>query len=302
MSKHLIIEIGTNSIKCLKANYIDGSWSNLSDAVYPSRIGENLSKTGKISPEAMERNLKVIIDILAETSAQGHYSLHIIATESLRLAANADEFVQKVFDLTGQKVEILSGDAEAELSFLGVTSEKTDFEDNLAVIDIGGGSTELTIGQGKNILSTQSIPIGAVRLTEFCIRHDPISAEELNIITSLIDANLSKYKITKPITKLIGVGGTITTLAALHYNQAGADNTKLDGLVLTRGEIKTLINFLINMSLRKKQMLPNMPKGRADIILAGALILENLMLKTGLKEITVSIRGVRHGYLFTRIS
>jgi len=301
MNKQLIIEIGTNSIKSLKAEYLNGAWQNLTDAVYPVRIGENLARTGLLDEKAINRNLDCIAALLTKNSIKNDYETHIIATESLRRAANADEFAKQIKTLFGIEVEILTGAEEAELSYCAATSEGLANQENTAVIDIGGGSTELTIGLGNKILSKQSLPIGAVKITEMCFKHDPVTAAELFAAKNYINEFVNQVGVQYPIHRLIGVGGTLTTLAAISFANADSVLSGLDNTVLTLEAIQAKIELFLGKTVAETEMLPNMPAGRADIILAGSLLLSKLMQQLGFTEITVSARGVRHGYLFSRI-
>jgi exopolyphosphatase/guanosine-5'-triphosphate,3'-diphosphate pyrophosphatase len=301
MHKQLIIEIGTNSIKCLKADYLNGAWQNLTDSVYPVRIGENLASTGLLDEQAINRNLDCIAALLTDKGIKNTYQIHLIATESLRRAANADEFIKQIKTLHGIEVEILSGAEEAELSYRAATYNRETDEEIVAVIDIGGGSTELTIGHGSKILSKQSLPIGAVKLTEMCFLHDPVTPAEPAKVQILMEAIVKQIRLTLPITELIGVGGTVTTLAAISSEQDGKLFPGLESTILTLETVQKMIDLLMTKTVIEIEKLPNMPSGRADIILAGSLILEKLMRQLGILEISVSVRGVRHGYLYSRI-
>ncbi len=301
MNKYLIIEIGTNTTKSLRAQYNDGTWQNIEDSIYASRLGENLSVTGILSKDVIKRNLDIIKSILLEYSNESGVITHIIATESVRKAANAEEFIRQVYDCCNIKIEVLTGEEEAMLAYRGATYHSLSDDRLTEVVDIGGGSTELTIGFGDKIVSTQSLPIGAVKLTEFCIHHDPPSTCDIEMMQSIINDRIKMIAPGNSMIKLIGVGGTITTLAAL--NSAGKQDTVADveQIILLLQDVQKMINLISPMNLKEKKALPNMPEGRADIILAGAVLLEMLMQKLRQSELIVSVRGVRHGYLFTYI-
>lgn len=301
MNKHVILEIGTNSIKRLYAEYHDGTWQNLSDALYPARLGENLESTGVLNQIAMERNLNILVKALSPYKEQADCTIHIIATESLRKAHNADEFVDMVKLITGCGIEIISGENEAELSFLGATLHSAVNDETICVIDIGGGSTELTLAQGKNIKSKESMPIGAVKLTEICFHNDPVIIEELSIIRKLINRHVHRLEVNVTIDRIIGVGGIFTALAILKSREGSGDFKAIDNSVLSLADIQQMIDFFSGKTVSEIELIPNMPTGRADIILAGSIILECIMLRLALPEVYVCIRGVRHGYLYSRV-
>ena len=299
MDKILIIEIGTNSIKSLRAEFINGAWQFISEAVCPARLGENLAATGMLNAMAIQRNIEFIEAEISDCKTE--YSISIIATESLRMARNANDFLTTIYERFGIHLEILTGDEEAELAYRAVAHRNNAKDGYIGVIDIGGGSTELTIGRGDQIISTQSLPIGAVKLTEFCFLNNPVTPEELNLASNLINSFVSKIQLSKTIKKLFGVGGTVTALAALDIDKNDNLYQQIEGKMLSLDRIKSQITILSTKTMAEKQTMVNMPEGRADIILAGAMILEQVIRKVDLVDINVSTKGVRHGYLFTRI-
>lgn len=301
MNKHIIIEIGTNTTKALRADYVKGKWIVVSDTLFFTRLGQDLAVTGKLNNKAMERNLDTIANVLQMYTGNKEIDFHIIATESLRIAANSDEFLAQINNITSTKVEILSGEKEGELAYRAATYPNLNNEESVIVLDIGGGSTEFTLGCGAEIQYIISLPIGAVKLTELCIKNDPVTNDELSSIDTLIDAQMNGIKIKQPIKKMIGVGGTITTLAMLAYNKSVSDIPLIKGKQFSLEAIQKQIRLLANLTVKERKKLNNMPTGRADIILAGSLILEKAMNKFGLSDITVSTIGVRHGYLYSCI-
>lgn len=301
MNKYLIIEIGTNSTKSLEAEYLNGQWHNLTDTIYPSRLGIKLGITGILDKKAMSGNVEVIKNIINNINATSDCEVHIIATESLRKADNAFEFVKQVHIDTGLDIKILTGVEEAELAYQGATFGRYDTIEPISVIDIGGGSTELIFGEKDKISACKSYPIGAVKLTEFCYHNDPWKELEIMVISELINAHITDVRADYRVHKLIGVGGTVTTLAALNTAKKLDCVSALDGMALSLVDIKKLIYLFESKTLAEKESMTNMPKGRADIILAGSMILDKIMLRLGMDEVIVSTKGVRHGYLYSLI-
>jgi exopolyphosphatase/guanosine-5'-triphosphate,3'-diphosphate pyrophosphatase len=304
MKKQLIIEIGSNTIKAIWAERLNNAWEVLSGAIYPTRLGEGVSQSGLLSLPAMERNLDAIAEIISKSDDADKPEVYIIATESLRKAENAEDFLTQVKARFQLGIEILSGDREAELSFLAATQPLKKSEQAVAVIDIGGGSTELAIGKAGTAAWQKSLPIGAVRMTEQFIRHDPPATSEIKAMQTQIRSSISEYQTATKIEQLIGVGGTVTTLARLSgygLSSTSGDIPELNGMTLPGTEILRLKNLFSIMTLTQKEAIPRMPKGRADIILAGACILLTAMDYLKVQEITVSTGGVRHGYLYSLV-
>lgn len=309
MKKTVIIEIGTNSIKALCAERNASGWKFLSDDLYPTRIGEGKAQTELLSRDGIQRSLRAIDAILHKQTVYPEPEIHIIATESLRSANNADIFINAVKVQSGLQVEILSGSDEAHYSFLAAASEACKTEETIAVLDIGGGSTELIIGRKNEVLHKQSYPIGAVKLTEKFIQNNPPLTSDIVSAKEFITAQIKDIGIGVSMSELRGVGGTVTTLALLSIPQDQVLSLQveeaialIDGSELSLEQISYFISKFSALTIKEKEMIPLMPKGRADIILAGTLILDEFMQALNLQKITVSNRGVRFGYLYSRCS
>lgn len=309
MERKLIIEIGTNTIKTLYAERTGSGWKILSDELYPARIGAGKAQTGKLSADGITRSLAAIGDIVSKHSDLRDSDIHIIATESLRKADNAMEFINSVTELYGLRIEIISGVEEAHFAFLAAASEPLDPEGVIAVLDIGGGSTELLIGKKDEILHQQSYPIGALKLTEHVIQNDPPLESEIGTAREFVADQITDITQAVSLSELIGVGGTVTTLALLTIPQGKALSVSIEEAIsmidrtyLSMDQISALTSKLSELTISEKESLPLMPKGRADIILAGTLIMDEFMQALKLQKITVSTRGVRYGYLYSRCS
>jgi exopolyphosphatase / guanosine-5'-triphosphate,3'-diphosphate pyrophosphatase len=296
MNRHLIIEIGTNSIKHLYANYTNERWEIISEQVYPVRPGEGVSATGMISAAAMQRCIETIDSIMALYPIEQDITYHIIATESLRRPSNADEFTILIYDRFKLQVEVLSGDEEAQLSFIAGSHICKNTGGYIGVLDIGGGSTELSIGLNGRYTNSASLPIGAVRLTEMYIKHDPITTTELDALQAKIKDAIQQLASLPKINYLVGVGGTISALARLSTQ----DFTAIKGMKLSLKDIQTKTEMLGKLTINEKANLPGMPRSRADIIFAGSLILFNIEQLLCMDELIVSTEGVRYGYLYSR--
>jgi exopolyphosphatase / guanosine-5'-triphosphate,3'-diphosphate pyrophosphatase len=302
MKKQVIIEIGTNSIKAMSAIRLQESWRILSHEVYPARLGEGLHHFSRLSAPAMQRNLQVLEQIVSEFPDKNNANVHIIATEGLRKAGNADKFTTAVMQRFGLSVKILSGEEEAGYSYLAATCGRIKSNQAICVLDIGGGSTELALGKTAEILQHRSFPMGAVGLAERFITTDPPSGEEVRQMQEFALETLSDFDTTQKTDELVAVGGTVTTLARVSgYGIRPESPTNADnhGMPLSLKEVQRLVGMFSQMPVSRIKKIPGMPEGRADIILAGAIILEAAMLHLEMQEATVSNRGVRYGYLFS---
>ncbi|HOV16436.1 MAG TPA: hypothetical protein PLF50_02930 [Candidatus Cloacimonadota bacterium] len=294
MSQKIIIELGTNTMKVLHARRTQDDWEILNELVLPTRLGEGLQRTHLLSPQAQERNLKAVSDLVFRFSSIKDLSFDIIATAALRHAKNTEQFIQAVKDTTGLTITLLSGKEEAKLSFLACARQISDKNLRLGVLDIGGGSTEFTIGHTGKIDLQISTRYGAVSLTERFFEHDPPYGNEILACQNYVAERVMKYKESISIDKLTGVGGTLTTLVYLEEKQAFPFQT----YTLKIDKILHWAETLARMPLEKKQMLPGMMMGRADIILAGVMILLQFIRISRSSDILVSSQGIRHGWLY----
>jgi exopolyphosphatase / guanosine-5'-triphosphate,3'-diphosphate pyrophosphatase len=297
MKDRVIIEIGTNSIKTLHAKLEASDWRVVSQNIYPTRIGERAASSNSISADVMERNLQAIGDILSGYYEEQDIAFEIIATESLRKPANAAEFISAVKQRFGLDIQVITGKEEAELACLAGAYYITDQDKTAAILDIGGGSTELTLLKGGQILLQTSLPWGAVSLTNQYFGHkhqnELILPSEINTLHIYLHNELAKLPTQEVVTQLIAIGGTVTTLASLE----GFSYQEMDGIELAESIIRNRIEHLTGLTNEEKQNLPGMPRGRGDIILAGVLILDKILQHFGLKQFTVSVRGVRYGWM-----
>jgi exopolyphosphatase/guanosine-5'-triphosphate,3'-diphosphate pyrophosphatase len=293
----LIIEMGTNSIKCLSAQWVNTGWIVISDSVHPTRLGEGLAERCEFSEAAMQRNIAEIAALMQSHPEVQQQDIHLIATQSMRQAANSGEF-NHLCDLNcGLRFEILTGEQEAQFSYLAVLADLAADQESLAVLDIGGGSTELAIGIGRLLHSKQSLSIGAVSLTERFITSYPVDPLEFNRLQQMVVQRLQEYVIDQRITRLVGVGGTLVTLLLLDNPDLLTHPGAGDAMSITSEHLTEQIALFQTMPLSALAALPGMPAGRADIILAGCVIALAAMHLLGKESISISTQGVRHGYL-----
>ena len=293
------IDIGTNTILMLIADLSsDGTFSVVRDEQVIARLGKGVDAHRKITPETTERVIRFLRGFL--DIAHPFHPDRIVAcgTSALRDAVNGKEFVQSVRRELGLEIAIVSGDKEAELTYLGAASEflRPDSEKPFAVIDIGGGSTELTIGNGHAVKSKTSFDLGSVRLTERTLKKSPPALDALNQAEKEIRHAISSLPKLPPGTLLTGVAGTATTLAAIDLGLRDYDPRRVSGHELTLATVDRLSNQLGSLTIAQMaEIFPQIQPGRSDIIFAGTLILKETLKYLKTDVVTVSDRGLRYG-------
>ena len=293
-----VLDIGTNTILLLVADVdTQGTITPVGHGHEIVRLGVGVDEQRRILPEALQRAEETIGRFVAE--ARRHHSEQIIAcgTSALRDAANRAEIVTHIRNTTGVDIEILSGNEEAELTYLGAIGEFTrpGQDQKFAVLDIGGGSTEIILGTGTEVHSKQSYDIGCVRLTERFLETSPPSSLGISHALKSIREHLASQHPPDADARFIGVAGTLTTLGALDLNLPAYDPLAVSGHRLKRDTIESIFNRLRIRTKEEIQGIPQILPGRADIMLAGILILLEVMKQLEAEEITVSDRGLRYG-------
>lgn len=294
------IDIGTNTVLLLIAD-IDaaGHVSVLRDVHSIARLGKGVDKSMTIEPDSFARALKYLEDYKKISVEMQCERIVACGTSALRDATNREEFLRLAKDRLGLDVRVLTGEEEAELTYVGTVTEFISSDDvrPFSVLDIGGGSTELTSGIGPVYQSKRSLNIGSVRLTERFLEHSPPTENEIEAARREISAHISA--LIPPITEstLLGVAGTLTTLAAIDLGLTHYDPTRVGGHRLSRGSIGRIFEELRVKSLDELGAYPQIAEGRRDVILAGILILQETLDQLEADEITVSDRGLRYGIM-----
>ena len=267
------IDCGTNSIRLLIAELApDGTLVDLDRRLHLTRLGQGVDATGDFHPDALARTLAGVADFAAEIAGLGVDAVRLVATSAARDAGNRQAFFAGVRERLGVDAEIITGAEEARLSFRGAITALPHAAEPVLVMDIGGGSTELVLGAG-GALRDASLDIGSVRLRERFLHHDPPTAAEVAAATEHVDRLLDGSGIDLTSARTwIGVGGTATSLSALHQHLPVYDRTLVHGSVLTRAEVIALADALMASPIAQIRQLPTMHPRRADVICAGALI------------------------------
>ena len=286
------IDIGTNSMRLLIADYKNNKIENREKYINTTRIGQGVDKEGYITEEAMQRNLKALKEFSDKCKEEKCEKVYCMGTSALRDSKNGQDFVNRAKELTNIDVKIICGDEESNLGFMGVL-EGTDGnkKDDILVIDIGGGSTEFIIGNEEGIKFCKSENVGALRMTEKFITTDPISDEEFNAMTDFIEETISSTLDNikhMHISKLVGIGGAITSLSAMNQQLEVYSMEKVHNSVVTKKDLEKILQNLKNMTLNDKKTIKGLQPKRADIITAGVKILHIIMEKLEFETIVIS--------------
>lgn len=310
MPRFATLDIGTNSVLLLVAERTpEGRFTAICQRAEITRLGRGVDATGRLSPEGMEDTLRTLALFSTEARALGVDGIAVTATSAARDAANGPEFMQAAKDRAGLTVEIISGDEEAELAFAAVGDEWRERigDGGLVVIDIGGGSTEVIyggVGAGRNgevqVHFRKSFNVGSVRLTERFVKHDPPGAGELHQMSALLRQTLGELPPPPPHATVVGVAGTVTSLFAIENGIEPYDEKRIAGGVLELHALEGLRKQLTTLTLAQRRALPGLQPKRADVIPAGAMILEHALKTLGATRCGVSDRGVRWGLLSQR--
>jgi len=301
VSRYAAIDIGTNSVLLLVAERdAHGRWQAVSERAEITRLGKGVDRARALSPEAIEATLEVVGRFAAEARALGARDLAISATSAARDASNGAGFLDGVKDRAQVAAQILSGDEEARLSF---ASALADFggKSPLVAIDIGGGSTEFIFGDAAGAISfRKSFDVGSVRMTERFLAGDPPSPDELARLAAFLRETFAPLPRPVAGARVVGVAGTVTTVCAVARTIEPYDATLVHGAELTRAEIEATVSRLAHLPSVLRRTLPGLQPKRADVIVAGGVILQLALERLDASTVTVSDRGLRWGLLADR--
>lgn len=300
IKKIATIDIGTHSVLLLIAERVGGKVRSWVDQATLTRIGEGLGKNDVFLPESMERTLEVLKKYKKICDDQCVTNILCVGTAAFRKAKNASDFVKQVEKECGITTQIISGEREATLTWKAAS---TDFGENIMVVDIGGGSTEIIRHDSRKVHAV-SMPIGSVVLTEKYCHSDPISETDYQKICAAIEEQLSSFdtSILRHSETLIATAGTVTTLGAIKLGMKVYKHNEVHGTKLLQAELRAIIADFKSKTIEERKKIPGLEPGRADVILSGSLILEKVAGHFGFKEITVSDRGVRWGLIYNNLT
>ena len=310
MSRRLgAVDIGTNSVRLLVAD-ADGSGAEaplrtVDRRMRITRLGQGVGRSGRLHPDAVERTLAVLAEYREALDAAGAEGVRATATSAARDAANRHELLGAAADILGTGPEVLSGDQEGRLTFLGATTGLAEPSPHL-VVDIGGGSTEFVVGRSPDTVDgLVSIDVGCVRLTEAYLHSDPPAAEELSQAMSVVAAHLADVDQLLPAAAsaktLVGVAGSVTTVAAVELGLATYDPEAVHHFRLTRAAAEDVFRTLATESAEQRRHNPGLEPGRVDVIVGGTAVLVAIMRHWAFDEMIVSEADILDGLVRSQL-
>ena len=296
MRRFATIDIGSNSVLLLVAEPAPGGGLlTVDDRTTTTRLSEGLAASGVLSGPAMARTRDVVVDYVAAARAAGVEAIVAGGTAPLRMAENALDFVDGVEQACGVRVETLSGEDEAALTFAAARESFPPEAERVLVVDIGGASTELVPAVGGRALSRTSLPLGAVRLTERFLAGDPATAAERAALTAHAETLLKPALAASPAEVVVGGGGTLTTMAAVFHGLDPYDAAVVEGTRLSLADVAAQVADYGARAVASRRAIVGLAPSRADVILAGAAIAAAVLAASGAPTLVVTARGVRHG-------
>jgi exopolyphosphatase/guanosine-5'-triphosphate,3'-diphosphate pyrophosphatase len=299
--RYAVIDVGTSSVKFhVGERRADGRWRTIVDRSEITRLGQGLDESGRLAPEAIERTAEAIAGMIEEAAQNGVVSIVAAGTAGLRIAPNADELIDAVRARSGVRVEVIPGEVEARLAYLAARSGLELGPGSLVVFDTGGGSSQFTFGDGDRVDEQFSVNVGAARFTERYGLDGAVDEDVLAKALEGIAADLERLDGRPVPNTLVGIGGTVTNLAAVKHQLTSYDSEVVQGSRLDREEVDRQIELYRSRGADERREIPGLQPKRAEIILAGACIVRTVLTKLGSEWLLVSDRGLRHGILVER--
>jgi exopolyphosphatase/guanosine-5'-triphosphate,3'-diphosphate pyrophosphatase len=305
MARVAAVDCGTNSIRLLVADVTEAGLRDVHREMRVVRLGQGVDATGVLAPEAIERTRVALADYTMVLRRKGVERVRMVATSATRDAANRDDFFSMVRATLGAEAEVISGDEEARLSFDGAVGELDPDDGPFVVVDVGGGSTEVVVGEltpsGPVVQAACSVDVGCVRLTERCLPDDPPTAEQVEKARAVAAGILADAVAAVPVEGVrtwVGVSGTVTTLSALALNLPAYDPDVIHLSRLSLPDLHRVTTDLLAMPRAQRAALGPMHPGRVDVIGGGAIIVEELahgFARVGITEMVVSEHDILDG-------
>jgi exopolyphosphatase/guanosine-5'-triphosphate,3'-diphosphate pyrophosphatase len=290
------IDCGTNSVRLLIADVAGGRLTDLERLTEITRLGQGVDKTGRLAPEALERTFAVMRGYAKLITAHGAERVRVVATSASRDASNRADFMRGVVEIFDVEPEVIPGEEEAHLSFLGATRDLTMPAPYL-VVDIGGGSTEFVVG-AADADAARSMNIGCVRMTERHLRDDPPTPEQVAAATADIDAALTEVRTSVPVERartLVGLAGSVTTVSAIALELPAYDAAEIHLSSISAERVHAISRRLLMATRAERAAIPVMHPGRVDVIGAGSLILDRIMSDFDFDTVVVSEHDILDG-------
>jgi exopolyphosphatase/guanosine-5'-triphosphate,3'-diphosphate pyrophosphatase len=304
------VDVGTNSVRLLVADVeghdpADARIHIVDRRMRITRLGQSVNATRRLQPDAVERTVAVLREYRAAMDEKGVTAVRATATSAARDATNRDDFFGPAADALGAELELLSGEEEARLSFLGATAELTDEPAPYLVVDIGGGSTEFVLGTSKPE-GLISVDIGCVRVTEQFLASDPPAPEELSAAVSVVRDHLADVARELPgisgAQTLVGLAGTITTVAAVEQGLPEYDRERIHHFRLSKAAAEDVFRTLALEPADVRRHNPGLEAGRVDVIVGGAIVLVSILRAFAFDEVLVSEADILDGLVRSQVT
>ena len=301
-----VVDIGTNSTRLLVADVVGGSVAEeLARESTVTRLGQGVDATNRLADEAMERVFAVLTTYRAQIDELGAERTMAVLTSAVRDSTNGDAFRAQVRERFDLDARVLEGTEEAELTFLGATSERPADDDAIVVIDIGGGSTEFVIGHGGRVDFHASLQAGVVRMTERHLHHDPPTAAELASLTEDVRQTLTAglpEEVRDRARHVVAVAGTATMAAAMDLELEPYDPKRVHGHTVTRDTLTRLTEDLAGKTDAERKQTKGLHPDRSPTIVAGMALLRESIAAFGLDAAEVSEHDILRGAALRRAS
>lgn len=291
------LDCGTNSLRLLVADLLGTGKADVHREMRVVRLGQGVDRTGLLAPEALERTRAALIDYAATCRDLGVERTRLVATSATRDAGNREVFVAMVEEALGVPPEVVSGEEEAALSFLGATAGLDPADGPFAVTDIGGGSTEVVLGTTE-VEAACSVDVGCVRLTERHLHDDPPTAGQVAAARADVDAALEEVAAevkAETARTALGLAGSVTTVAAIALGLPSYQPERIHLSRIPAAQVREVTQRLLGMTRAERAALPVMHPGRVDVIGGGALVLLAAVERFGWDEVVVSESDILDG-------
>jgi exopolyphosphatase/guanosine-5'-triphosphate,3'-diphosphate pyrophosphatase len=296
-----VVDVGTNSVKFVIAEReSDGSWETVVDRAEVTRLGEGLDQDGELQPGPVERTVDAVVGMVDEAREAGVAETAAVGTAGLRIASNSAAFVDAVRERSGIEVEVISGEEESRLAYLAVTAALELGDGTLVVFDTGGGSSQFTFGRADEVDERFSVNVGAVRFTERFGLDGVVEEQTVAAAREAIAADLERLRGRASPDHVVGMGGAVTNLTAVKHQLETYDPSVIQGATLEAAEVDRQIEVYRTKTADERRGIAGLQPKRAEVILAGALIVRTVLAELGRDRLTVSDRGLRHGVLTER--
>ncbi|MGH7833777.1 MAG: Ppx/GppA phosphatase family protein [Candidatus Binatia bacterium] len=300
------IDIGTNTILLLVVEMDGhGGFKVLEDRVQITRLGQGVDRDGLLRKEAQERSLDALRGYARLCRDHGAGEVVAAGTSALRDARNREEFIGRVNNELGLELRVLSGEEEAFYSFLAVSRGLDVRDRRVLAVDVGGGSTEFIWGRNGAVERWASLQLGSVRLTERFFHSDPVLEDEVQRLAQAIDGDLkASFKSEAADLRadvLVGIAGTFTTLAAVEKKLERYSHSDVHGSALSRMEVKRQIQLYQQKTVEERKRIAGLEAKRADVILAGSVLVDRIMAFFEADQAVVSDQGIRYGLLYEKL-